>query len=40
MDNIVNASFCDNAMQSAISGWVNCDDENHFEAEMMIVVKG
>ena len=38
MENIINASFRDNAMQSAISGWVNCDDENHFEAEMMIKI--
>ena len=27
MENIINASFRDNAMQSAISGWVNCDDD-------------
>lgn len=40
MNKIIDASLCDNAMQSAISGWVNCDDENHFEAEMRIVVKG
>lgn len=38
MENIINASFRDNAMQSAISGWVNCDDENNFEAEMMIKI--
>ena len=37
MDIVINASFRDKAMQSAITGWVNCDDENHFEAEMMIV---
>lgn len=40
MNKIIDASLRDNAMQSAISGWVNCDDENNFEAEMRIVVKG
>ena len=37
MDNIINASLRDSAMQSVITGWVDCDDENHFEAEMMII---
>lgn len=41
VDNIINmiidASFCDDEMHSAICGWINCDDENTFEAEMSII---
>ena len=40
MNKIIDASLYDKAIQSAITGWVDCDDENHFEAEMRIVVKG
>jgi hypothetical protein len=40
MNKIIDASFRDKAIQSAITGWVDCDDENHFEAEMRIAVKG
>ena len=40
MNKIIDASFRDKAIQSAITGWVDCDDENHFETEMRIVVKG
>jgi 3-oxoacyl-[acyl-carrier-protein] synthase-1 len=36
MDMVVKATLRDNAMRSVISGWVDCDDENNFEAEMMI----
>ena len=36
---IVEASFGDMGTQSAICGWINCDDEKIFEAEMEIVVK-
>ena len=31
---IVEASFGDRGTQSAICGWINCDDENIFEAEV------
>ena len=40
MNKIIDTSLCEKAMQSVITGWVDCDDENHFEAEMRIVVKG
>ena len=36
MNKIIDASFRDKAMQSVITGWVDCDDENNFLAEMMI----
>ena len=36
---IVEASFGDRGTQSAICGWINCDDENIFEAEMAIMKK-
>ena len=34
---IVEASFGDRGTQSAICGWINCDDENIFEAEVKIL---
>ena len=34
---IVEASFGDKGTQSAICGWINCDDENIFEAEVKIL---
>lgn len=34
---IVEASFGDRGTQSAICGWINCDDENIFEAEVNIL---
>ena len=34
---IVDASFGDDEMRSAICGWINCDDKNTFEAEMSII---
>lgn len=40
MNKIIDASFRDKAIQSAITGWVDCDDENNFLAEMRIAVKG
>ena len=36
---IVEASFGDRGTQSSICGWINCDDENIFEAEMAIMKK-
>jgi len=36
---IVDASFGDRGTQSAICGWINCDDENIFEAEVKILKK-
>lgn len=39
MNRVVYSSLHDKEMQSAICGWINCDDENNFEAEMMITVK-
>ena len=36
---IVEASFADRGTQSAICGWINCDDENIFEAEVKILKK-
>ena len=34
---IIEASFGDRGTQSAICGWINCDDENIFEAEVKIL---
>ncbi|MBQ4376729.1 MAG: hypothetical protein II793_03440 [Bacteroidales bacterium] len=33
------AAFCDGATQSVLTGWVDCSDENHFDARMGIIHK-
>jgi hypothetical protein len=35
----VEDSFQDEHTTSAICGWLNCDDEDHFEADLYLVEK-
>ena len=37
MDDILQASFVDSQTQSILTGWLNYDDEAHFEADLYIV---
>lgn len=37
MNDILQASFVDEETQSILTGWLNYDDETHFEADMYIV---
>ena len=39
MMKIVEDSFMDEHTTSAICGWLNCDDEDHFEADLYLVEK-
>lgn len=39
MMQIVEDSFMDEHTTSAICGWLNCDDEEHFEADLYLVEK-
>lgn len=37
MDSIVKMAFQDKATHSAITGWLECPDEEHFECDMKII---
>jgi 3-oxoacyl-[acyl-carrier-protein] synthase-1 len=39
MTQIVEDSFQDEHTTSAICGWLNCDDEDYFEADLYLVEK-
>lgn len=39
MDNIIRTTFADNKTTSIIAGWIDCPDDQHFEAELSIYNK-
>ncbi|MCQ2212978.1 MAG: 3-oxoacyl-ACP synthase [Bacteroidaceae bacterium] len=39
MDSVVEASLLQSDTQSVLTGWVDCEDENKFEAEIRIITK-
>ncbi len=39
MHHVLSATFLDKSIQSMLTGWIDYEDENHFEAELKIIVK-
>ena len=39
MDSMVDMAFQDDATGSAITGWLECPDEEHFECDLKIIEK-
>ncbi|MBP5548589.1 MAG: hypothetical protein J6X58_06855 [Bacteroidales bacterium] len=36
MSKVIEMSFCDDKLQSLLTGWIDCEDEEHYDALMFI----
>ncbi len=39
MHNVLTSTFLDQSLQSILAGWIDYEDEKHFEAELKLIVK-
>ena len=39
MHQVVASTFLDDSLQSMLTGWIDYEDESHFEAELKLIVK-
>ena len=39
MRQVLTSTFMDHSLQSMLAGWIDYEDESHFEAELKLIIK-